>query len=153
MSAIDHRALDRAGARFVYVLGALTREAASGKVPGPGLTQVNEAAWRLVELVGAARIVVDANGAFVNNHRVHVPEGLRLMRKVLAEAFSGRGVGGVSIHGVPKCRSGPPSPGSCSPPRGPVQTPACRSTPCWATAPSASLPSPAMPSRSSTTAT
>ena len=100
MSAIDHRALDRAGARFVYVLGALTREAASGKVPGPGLTQVNEAAWRLVELVGAARIVVDANGAFVNNHRVHVPEGLRLMRKVLAEAFSGRGVGGVSIHGV-----------------------------------------------------
>ena len=63
MSALDHRALDRAGTRFVYVLGALTREASSGRVPGPGLTQVNEAAWRLVELVGAARIMVDANGA------------------------------------------------------------------------------------------
>ena len=82
------------------MLGALTREASSGRVPGPGLTQVNEAAWRLVELVGAARIMVDANGAFVNHHRVHVPEGLRPMRSALAEAFSSRGVGGVSIEGV-----------------------------------------------------
>jgi len=100
MSVVDHRALDRAGARFVYVMGALAREATSGKVPGPGLAQVNEAAWRLVELVGAVRIVVDASGAFVNNCRIHVPEGLHPMRDLLAEAFSERGVGGVSVEGV-----------------------------------------------------
>jgi HD-GYP domain-containing protein (c-di-GMP phosphodiesterase class II) len=98
--SLDHRALDRAGARFVFVLGTLVREARSGRVPSPGLAQVNEAAWRLVELQGAAQIQFDNSGAFINAHRIHIPEGLAQCRDNLAEAFASRGVGGIAIEGV-----------------------------------------------------
>lgn len=98
--ALDHRALDSAGARFVHVLGSLFREASTGRLPSVGLTHLNEAAWRLVELLGATRVVVEPGGAWVNDHLVHIPEPLWGSRDTLAEALGSRGVGGIAIEGV-----------------------------------------------------
>ena len=84
----------------MHVLGSLFRESTTGRLPSVGLSQLNEAAWRLVELVGVTRVAIEADGAWVNEHLLHIPEPLWGSRETLAEALGSRGVGGIAIEGV-----------------------------------------------------